>query len=159
MATAHLKIEGIDGDSTATGFEDQIDCTSWSWGASQAANMHISSGGAAGGSSVMDITITKDMDLASPGLMKKCCAGEHITEAVLTCTKSAGTGGMIRWYAVTMTEVIISHVSSSGEDGGMGTESVSLNFAKYKIEFFSQGGDGSEQAGPESTWDIRAQVE
>jgi len=159
MATIHLKIDGIDGDSTATGYEDQIDCYNWSWGASQVANMHVSSGGAAGGSNVMDIAITKDMDLASPGLMKKCCAGEHIKEAVLTCTKSAGTGGMIRWYAITMEEVIISSVSSSGEDGSMGTESVSLNFAKYKIEFFSQGSDGSEQAGPESTWDIRAQVE
>ncbi|MDX2418753.1 MAG: type VI secretion system tube protein Hcp [Xanthomonadales bacterium] len=159
MATAHLKIDGIDGDSTATGFEDQIDCTSWSWGASQAANMHISSGGASAGSNVMDVSITKDMDKSSPNLMKKCCAGEHIPEAILTCTKSAGTGGMINWYVITMTEVIISSVSSSGQEGAMGMESVSLNFAKYKIEFFSQGADGTAQAGPEATWDIRAQVE
>ncbi len=159
MANAHLKIDGIDGDSTATGYEDQIDCSSWSWGASQASNMHVSSGGASSGSQVEDIMITKDMDKASPNLMKKCCAGEHITEAVLTCTKSAGTGGTIKWYVITMTEVIISSVNSSGVEGAMGTESVSLNFAKYKIEFFSQGADGSAQAGPEATWDIRAQVE
>lgn len=159
MATIHLKIDGIDGDSTATGYEDQIDCSSWNWGASQAANMHVSSGGAAGGSSVQDIIITKDMDKSSPNLMKKCMAGEHISEAILTCTKSGGTGGVIKWYVITMTEVIISSVSSGGQEGGMGSESVGLNFAKVKIEFFSQGADGSAQAGPEATWDIRAQVE
>lgn len=157
MATIHLKLDGIEGDSEAANYEGQIDCSSWAWGASQAANMHVSTGGAAGGSSIMDISITKDMDKASPNLMKYCCHGTVMPTAILTCTKSGGEGTM-EWLKVTMTNAIISSISSSGQEGSMGTESVSLNFSEYKMEFWPQSDTATQEAAIEAEYNIRTQT-
>jgi type VI secretion system secreted protein Hcp len=156
----HLEIADIEGDSEVSGYEKQIDCTSWSWGASQSANMHVATGGAAAGSHVQDIAVTKAMDAASPNLMQFCCQGSHIAEAKLHCTKSAGVGGRIEWYTITMTEVIISSVSQQGGGGvDMGSESVTLNFAKVQTQYFKQGATGSAEAGPDVTYNIRKAVD
>lgn len=156
MATIHLKVNGISGDSVATGYEDQIDCDSWNWGASQAANMHVATGGAAGGSTVNDLAITKSMDKASPNLMKYCCEGKHIDEVLMTCTKSGG--GQVKWLEITMKRVIISSVSFSGQEGNQGAESVTLNFGEYMLKFYPQGDDGSEGASIDAGYNISQQV-
>ena len=158
MATIHLELDGIPGDSEAANYEGQIDCSSWAWGASQAANMHVSTGGAAAGSNVMDISITKDMDKASPNLMKYCCKGTVMPTATLTCTKSGGDGGTIEWLKVTMTNAIISNISSSGQEGSMGMESVGLNFSEYKMEFWPQDDTGAQEAAIEAEYNIRTQT-
>jgi len=152
MADIHLEIKGIEGDSVAVGYENQIDCTSWAWGASTPASMHDATGGSAGGSMVQDINITKRMDKSSPNLMLKCCSGEHLTEAIMTCVKSGGE--RIKWLRVTMKGLIISSVSSSGSEGSAGMESVSLNFAEYKIEYWPQESGGAEGASIDSAYNI-----
>jgi len=157
MADIHLKIDGIDGESSTKGYEKQIDCQSWGWGASQVANMHVSTGGAAGGSSVQDLQVYKSMDKASPNLMLYCCKGTHIPEVVLTCTKSGDD--QIRWMVLTMKKVIISSVGPSGSEGSMGTESLTLNFAEYKMEYFPQEAKGGEGAAVTAAYDIAAQTQ
>lgn len=157
VATIHLKIDGIQGDSSVKGFEKQIDCDSWSWGASQAANMHVSTGGAAAGSSIQDISISKSMDQASPNLMLYCCKGTHIPEVVMTCMKSGD--GQIKWLVVTMKKVIISSVSCGGSGESMGGENVTLNFGEYKMEFFPQEEGGAQGAAVTAEYDIAAQTQ
>jgi len=157
MATLHLKIPGIDGDSEADGYEGQIDLTSWSWGASQSGNMHLATGGAKGGSSVMDVNVTKAMDKASPNLMSACCTGRHFTEdVVLTCTKSGD--GQVRWLELTLKDTIISSISPSSSEGEQGYESMSLNFREYMMKFFPQEGEGAEGSSIDAGYDIRKQV-
>lgn len=156
MATIHLKIDGIDGDSVATGYEDWIDLDSWNWGASQAANMHLATGGAAGGSSVNDIVFTKSMDKASPNLMKYCCEGKHIAEVKMICTKSGG--GQVKWLEIIMQRVIISSVQFNGQEGSQGAESGSLNFGEYMMKYYPQGDDGSEGASIDAGYNCSTQL-
>jgi type VI secretion system secreted protein Hcp len=152
MADIHLEIKGIEGDSVATGYEGQIDCNSWSWGASSPASMHTATGGSAGGTMIQDITISKLMDKSSPNLMLKCSSGEHLTEAILTCVKSGGE--RVKWLRITMKGIIISNVSSSGSEGSAGMESVSLNFAEYKMEYWPQESGGAEGASIDTSYQI-----
>ena len=150
----HLEIAEIKGDSSVDGYKEQIDCVSWAWGSTQSANMHVSIGGAAGASHVQDITVVKMMDKASPNLMQNCMKGTHFGEMKLHCTKSAGNN-RIEWYTITMTDCIISSVSQQG--GGadqMGTEQVSINFAKCQTQYFEQAADGTQKAGPDVTYVI-----
>ena len=157
MATIHLKVNGIKGDSVATGYEDQIDCEAWSWGASQSANMHLATGGASGGSQVQDVSISKNMDLASPNLMQYCVLGKHIDEVVLTCTKSGD--GQVKWLEIKMKRVIISSVSMGSSEGVQGHESISLNFGEFEMKFFPQGKDGSEGTSIDALYNISSQKE
>jgi type VI protein secretion system component Hcp len=159
-AAIHLEIPEIKGDSEVNKYIGQIDCESWSFNVAQDVNMHDSSGGAAAGSHVGMVNVNKKMCLASANLFQFCCNGTPIPKATLHCTKSAGKSGRIEWYTITMEEVIIAGVSQAGSgEGSMGSESVSLAFAKHNIKYFSQAADGSAKAGPDVTYNIRKAVE
>ncbi|MCH8477299.1 MAG: type VI secretion system tube protein Hcp [Wenzhouxiangella sp.] len=156
---AFLKFGSIDGDSKVAGHEDEIEVLGWSWGAHQSGTMHRGRGGGAGKVSVQDITINKWVDQATPNLWKLCCNGKHEDEAVLTIRK-AGGDSPVEYLKITMEEVLISDLqtgSSSGDEDV--TETISLNFAKFKLESTPQESDGSAGATVETGWDIRANEE
>ncbi|TVQ27866.1 MAG: type VI secretion system tube protein Hcp [Wenzhouxiangella sp.] len=156
---AFLKFGSIDGDSKVAGHEDEIEVIGWSWGAHQSGTMHRGRGGGGGKVSVQDITINKWVDQATPNLWKLCCNGKHEDEAVLTIRK-AGGDSPVEYLKITMEEVLISDLqtgSSSGDEDV--TETISLNFAKFKLEYTPQEGDGSAGATVETGWDIRANEE
>jgi type VI secretion system secreted protein Hcp len=78
-----LKIPGLDGESEDATYKNCIDVESWSWGMTQSGSMHIAGGGGKGKVSIHDLSVTKNVDKASPALMQKCCDGEHLAEATL----------------------------------------------------------------------------
>ena len=139
----YVKNDTIQGDSVATGYEDQIDCTSWTLGASQSTNMHQSTGGAAGSSEIQDLTITKSMDKASSLIYASCAEGTHLGELTLTCTRSY-EGSDIKWLEIILTDTIISSVNSSATPDDLGTERVLFNFAEYMMKFYPQEDGGAE---------------
>ena len=80
--------------------------------------------------------------------MAACCTGAHIKEAVLTCRKAGGEAA-VDYFKLTLTDVIISSVAPSGSNGGdTPSESVSLAFAEYKVEFQEQDNKGAKKGGP-----------
>ncbi len=156
---AFLKFGSIDGDSKVAGHEDEIEVLGWSWGAHQSGTMHRGRGGGAGKVSVQDITINKWVDQATPNLWKLCCNGKHEDEAVLTIRK-AGGDSPVEYLKITMEEVLISDLQTgSGAGDEDVTETISLNFAKFKLEYTPQEGDGTPGATVETGWDIRANEE
>jgi type VI secretion system secreted protein Hcp len=154
-----LKFGSIDGDSKVSGHEDEIEVLGWSWGAHQSGTMHRGRGGGAGKVSVQDLVINKWVDQATPNLWKLCCNGKHEGEAVLSIRK-AGGDSPVEYLKITMEEVLISDLqtgSSSGDEDV--TETLTLNFAKFKLEYTPQEPDGSPGATVETGWDIRANEE
>lgn len=139
----YIKNDIIKGDSVATGFEDQIDCDSWGFGANQSTSMHTSTGGAAGGSDIQDLAINKKMDKASPLIYLATCEGRHLGEVTLTCTRSY-EGADIKWLEIILKDAIISNVSSSASPDALGQESFMLNFAEYMMKFYPQEDGGAE---------------
>jgi type VI secretion system secreted protein Hcp len=68
---AFLKVSNIQGESQDSGFTNQIEVLSFSWGASQPA--HVAGGGQGSGkASLGDLTITKRYDKSSPPLFAAC---------------------------------------------------------------------------------------
>ena len=149
----YLKNDKIQGDSVAAGFEDQIDCQSWSFGATQSTNMHQATGGAAGGSDLQDLMFSKKMDKASPLMYRCCCEGSHLGEVTLTCTRSY-EGADIKWLEIILKEAIISSVNSMSPPDGMGDESFSLNFAEYMMKFYPQEEGGAEGSSVDHGYNI-----
>ncbi len=160
MATdIFLKFGDIDGDSKVAGHEDEIEVLSWSWGAHQSGTMHRGRGGGSGKVSVQDITINKWVDQATPNLWKLCCNGKHEDEAVLTFRK-AGGDEPVEYLVLTLEDVMVSDIQTgSTSDDERVTETITLNFAKFKMEYTPQEDDGSSGATVETGWDIRANEE
>jgi len=149
-----LKLEGCKGESVDNTHKDEIDVLAFSWGLTQSGSSHIGGGGGSGKVAVQDLSVTKYLDTASTVLMQKCCSGKHFPSAILTARKAGDTP--VEYYKVKMEDVLVSSISS-GASGGEDrqTESITLNFAKVKIEYTPQKDDGSPGATVEHGWNIR----
>lgn len=153
-----LKIEGIDGESKIDGHEDEIDLLAWSWGMSQSGSMHVGGGGGAGKANIQDVSLTKFVDKSSTNLLRKCCNGAHLDEAILTVRKAGETP--VDYVVITMSPVLVTSVSTGGSGGeDRLTENVTLNFAKVKFSYTPQKKDGSADAAIDLTWNIETNKE
>ena len=144
---AASKIEGETGDKE---FKEKkgIDILAWSWGLSQSGTTHTAGGGGAGKVNVQDLSITKYVDSASTSLVQSCCSGKHIPKVELFVRKAGDKP--LTYIHLTMETVIVTSVSTGGSGGeDRLTENVTLNFAKFSLEYYKQKADGSgEKVGP-----------
>jgi len=152
-----LKIDGIKGEALDKTHKDEMDVLAWSWGMSQSATSHVGRGGGAGKVSVQDLSVTKFMDKATPNLMMYCCNGKHIPKVMLTVRKAGENP--LEYMKITMEDCLVSNVSTggSGSEDRL-TENLSLNFAKFKVEYTSQKANGAPDATIEMGFNIAENV-
>lgn len=149
-----LKLDGIKGESQDHKHKDEIQIQSWSWGLSQTGGMATGGGGGAGKVHVHDISITKFVDKASPALMLHCCNGKHIANGLVTVRKAGDKP--LEYLKMKLQDIIISGVQNAGHGSEILTENVTLNFAKFHVEYQEQKADGSGSPGGEMGWDVKA---
>jgi type VI secretion system secreted protein Hcp len=150
-----LKITGIAGESVDKTHKEEIDVLAWSWGATQSGTTHQGSGGGAGKANFQDISFTKYIDKGSPLLLMNLATGKHITEATLTVRKAGGTP--LEYLKIKMTEIIVASVATGGSGGeDRLTENVTLNFAKFDLEYVQQKPDGTGFPAVIAKFDIAA---
>jgi type VI secretion system secreted protein Hcp len=150
-----LKLTDIEGESRDRTHQGEIDVLTWSMGMAQLGQVHGSGGAGAGKVNVRDLVLTKRVDKASCKLMLACCNGKHIKEGVLVVRKAGDVP--LEYLKITMNDIIVSSVSSDTslhEDWLI--ESVSLNFAQFRVEYQEQQVDGSGKPAGNMGWDVAA---
>lgn len=152
-----LKLDGIKGESKDKSHKEEIDVYSWSWGLTQTGSFGTGGGGGSGKVNVHDITLTKKLDKASNMLTVCCCSGKHIKEGTLTVRKAGDDP--LEYLKITFTDLLVSSMQTSGTDGGDAVmETVSLNFAKFKVEYQEQKETGGGHPAVTYGWDIKQNV-
>jgi type VI secretion system secreted protein Hcp len=152
------RIGTIKGESQDAKHKAEIEVLSWSWGLSNSGTLAHGGGGGEGKTSFHDFSFTHHVDKASPVLMKACATGEHIKDATITVRK--GGKGQQEYLVITMTDVIVTSVSTSVSAEGEATnEGVTLAFAKVDLEYKPQKPDGSLGAGVHFKYDLKANKE
>ena len=150
-----LKLDGIKGESKDAKHKDEIHIESFSWGLSQTGAHGSGGGGGAGKVSVHDISVTKFLDKASPELMLACCNGKHIKEGLITVRKAGENP--VEYLKIKLSDILISGVQNAGHGSDLLTENLTLNFAKFHVDYQEQGKDGKAAGGPISMgWDVKA---
>jgi type VI secretion system secreted protein Hcp len=150
-----LKLDGVKGESKDAKHKDEIDIQSFSWGLSQTGAHAGGGGGGAGKVSVHDISVSKFFDKASTVLMNFCCNGKHIPSGLITVRKAGEKP--LEYLKIKLTDIIISSVQDAGHGGGdLLSESLTLNFAKFHVEYQEQKADGSGTPAGEMGWDVKA---
>lgn len=149
-----LKLDGIKGESKDHKHKDEIHIESFSWGMSQTGVHGSGGGGGAGKVSVHDISITKHLDKASAAMMLHCCSGKHIPNGLITVRKAGDKP--LEYLKIKLTDILISGVQEAGHGSELLTENVTLNFAKFHVEYQEQKADGSGVPGGEMGWDVKA---
>jgi type VI secretion system secreted protein Hcp len=149
-----LKLDGIKGESQDHKHAGEIHIESWSWGMSQTGAHGVGGGGGAGKVSVHDISITKFTDKATAALMLHCCNGKHIPNGLVTVRKAGEKP--LEYLKIKLQDIIISGVQTAGHHNDQITENLTLNFAKFHVEYTEQKNDGSGSPGGEMGWDVKA---
>jgi type VI secretion system secreted protein Hcp len=152
-----MQIGTLKGESRDKVHAGKIDVLAWSWGCSNSGSAHVGGGAGAGKANVQDLSFTKYIDKSSPSLMLACCKGTHYDKATLIVRKAGGKP--LEYLTVTLSEVMISGVSTGGSGGqDQLTESVILNFGKVKVDYVEQKADGTEGDKPTMNYDVAQNV-
>jgi len=148
-----LKIEGIEGESTAEGHRGEIKILSYSWGASNS-GVFASGAGGAGKVNFGSLRLTTaGVSIASPSLFDVVATGKHLPTATLTLAK-ADQG--YDYLKVTLSDVVISSYQTAGAAGQVPIENIRLNFAQIEYEYTPQKPDGSLGTTVRAGWDLAA---
>lgn len=151
QADVFLAIEGVEGESTAGGFEGQIDVESFSWTATNA--MSAETARTSGKSTFFPLRIVKTVDAASTELTRVCATGKHFPSAKLTVRKSGGDH--FEYYVIELDRVLVTSVSVAGaRSDNRPLEEVELAYGRAKWTYTSQRPDGRPGRTSEFAWDV-----
>jgi type VI secretion system secreted protein Hcp len=151
-----LKIDGIDGESTDSKHANEIEISSFSFGASNPTSFNSRGGGASSGKvSMQDFHFTMNVNKASPKLMLSCATGQHIKSATLTCRKAGEK--QVDFLIYTFTDLLVSSYQTGGTNGGIvPTDQFSLSFSKIEVDYRPQNADGTLGTVVHAGWDLTA---
>jgi type VI secretion system secreted protein Hcp len=150
-----LKIDGVTGESKASGHVGEIEVFSFSLGASNPSSVAYGHGSGAGKVDISSLSIQKQVDNASAKLFQTCASGKHFGTGTLV-VREAGGDKPVEYYKLEMAECFIDSVSWGGSaGGGKPSESVAISFSSLKITYFPQNEDGSQGTQQQGSWDIK----
>ena len=153
QAAIFLKLDDVLGESQARGHENEIEILSWAFAMSNSGTAATAGGAGAGKVTFQDLSLTKLADTATPVLMLSTANGKVYKQAILTLER-AGERPFV-YYRVTMENVIVTSVSTGGSGAeSRPTESISLNFAKVKVEYIPMKADGGAGTPVVFTWNL-----
>ncbi len=152
----YLKIEGIDGECTRTGFLKAMEMFDWGFSEHQDGSASSPGSSAQGRVTMSDFRFSKVVDSATPKLLQNLFKGTLIPKATLTARRSGAADGRLQSYLVwEFKELIISSHNFNGNSGG-GTpaESISFNFAEVKC-YYKQLVKGVLQGAITGGWNLK----
>jgi type VI secretion system secreted protein Hcp len=131
---------GLKGESTNPDYEGWIEIDSFQFGGGVGVTLGLGGQRESSAPSLSEVTISKTADSTSTGFFSSMTLGTVLPEMRLFVPTNANPGRIIKIY---LRDVIISSVSwSSG--GEFPSESVSLNFAAFKVEHYFTDSEGKE---------------
>ncbi len=153
-----LKVDGIKGEATDVDHKDEIEVVSWNWGVSET---FISSGGGGivgGKAKVGDFVVGKQVDKASPNLLRACLKAKHINEVVLMQRKAGA--GQSNFLTITLNDVLISSLNDVDIAAApRPTESIVFVFGKVIYEYVPHKPNGLPDNPVTLRWDVKANTE
>lgn len=112
-AVTFVKITGVEGESTDKDHGGWIDVLSYSGSLAQSGSAVTGTSRSRGTVSMGDISVTKQIDKASPQLNEALCKGTHFPEIELEMRATTGSGQSIIY---TLKDVVISSIAKSGKN-------------------------------------------
>jgi type VI secretion system secreted protein Hcp len=132
----------IQGDVTATGYENWIEIDSFQWGVGRGIGSAQGSSGnrEASTPSISEITVTKKQEQSTGKLLQECYNGVGTASVTITFVRTGSPA--TAYLSFILTNVMVSGLSlSSG--GDRPSESLSLNFTQIECDVIPQNADGT----------------
>ena len=153
-----LKIDGIKGEATDVNHPNEVEILSWNWGVSESFISSGSSGVVGGIPKIANLVVSKQVDKASPNLLRACLKVKHIKDVVLTQRRPGA--GKVNFLTITLQDVLISSLTDVEADAAATpTETVAFNFAKVIYEYVPKKPNGQPDTPVTLKWDVKARKE
>jgi type VI secretion system secreted protein Hcp len=150
----YLLIDGVNGESQNPNMPKNIELDSYSFGASNPADVG-GQGLAAGKCSLSDFSFTCALDSSSWQIVKDLYSGNHVASTVFTGMKAGGGGSTYKYIVITMTNCFITSHSTGGGAEGVPSQSVSIAYEQIVYEYFTQDtSTGSTTSAGTATYNI-----
>lgn len=150
----YIKLPDVKGQTQVTGHVNELEVDSFQFGVGVGVTTaSTNQERATGKASFSEVTVTRVSDSATPQLLQKLAAGQVFKgDTVISFVREDGNA-LLKLIVVTLTDVILSSVSlSSG--GDLPSESISLNYAKIKVDYTKQKEEGGQEGVAPFGWDI-----
>ncbi len=153
---AYIKFDGVDGEAQDKDHKGWSDIASFGQGLNQP-------GGAATGATrrrgdvVMDdISISKELDKASPKIAEAICKGKVFPKVEIQLTASYTDAGRVTYYAYELKNVLITsyNIGGSGQSEDVPMEDFSLNFEEIKVTYTEADSQGKKKGNVEYSWKV-----
>jgi type VI secretion system secreted protein Hcp len=157
-ADIFMAFPGVVGDSTERNHPREVVLQGFS--AMDTLNLATAAAGGGGGAGRSrpvcgQVTVTKNVDRASPKLLALMFTGVTTTGPVKISFANTGDGGGQDFYQVEIFNAIVDSVAQTDSNASIITESVQIHGDRFRWTFNAQGGDGGVT--PFSFgWDCRA---
>ena len=148
-----LKIDGIQGESTAAKHKGEIEIQAWNWG-EHLAGAPAGGGGGSGKVQMDAFHAMARTSIASPKLFLACASGQHIKEAVLTAVRRK-KGKSQNYLIIKLTDVIVSSYQIGAKEQSTPVDAFDLEFGKIEVEYSPLKDDGSLDAPVTAGWDVK----
>lgn len=150
-----LDIDGVEGESIKKGYEKKIEIMDFSWGATQSGTSQKGTGSGSGMANVQDFSFSKYLDKTSPILFQALLIGTHFKSVKYTMRKVTGAA-QLPYFTIIFEDLIVSSYQTGAGMGGDDQvhERLSLNFARFKLEFQVQNAQGGMLGKTTASWDI-----
>jgi len=165
-----LKLDGISGESTTKGHENEIEVVSYDQSIDSTVPSGGGSGGGAGKATFSGVRLRKLLDTASIPIALACASGLHIQSARFAFRRASSTP--LDFYVVTLEDVIVTHAGQCASTGTQSPlefdrlakspadaallEEVTLHFAKIRWEYRRMGPKGTGLPPITGGWDVNA---
>ena len=132
----YMKVPGVDGNVTAEGFAKWINLDSLQFGTGRAISMEVGnlSNREATKPNISEITVSKETDGASSGLLNESLVGAKGKKIELVVVKT-GAKAVEEVLRYTLGDALISAFSMSSGAEGMPHESISVSFGHLEVSF------------------------
>jgi type VI secretion system secreted protein Hcp len=163
-----VKLDGIDGESTVRGHENDTVALSYEQGIDHPAPPLAGGGAATGRPTFSGVRFRKPVDKGSIPLLLASAGGTHIREARFTFRR-AGTG--LDFYKVILGDVLVTHMVQragvgeqyplafdtliSGADSAGFLDEVTLSYAKIQWEYQPVSPTGAPAPVVKGGWDLK----
>lgn len=155
MDAITLDLPGIAGECLLKGYENKIECLSFSHAVAMQMTSDTSNRERTSGKpNVQEFTLSKYMDQSSPSLNQACCEGRKIGDATIMIGRNEG-GTVMPLMIYTLKDAMISSVSAASSGGDKPSETLTLNFTAIQWDYTAQNADSTKQGTAPGKWDMK----
>lgn len=152
----HLKLDGVEGDSTDAGHDKEIELASYSHGMVMPISGFSSSGSPTMEKpTLQDFMFTKYLDKASSLIQLKLLRGSPIATATVFVERPDGAGGKIPYCQYDFKNVYLSSYNVGSSGSGLPMEQIAFSYEEITITYTATDtASGGAQGNVTAAWNV-----